>query len=81
MVQSVAERIVLMKDAMLLIIIAFGQSTQNECNFTMCEVWRPYRRAEIYVTHFPCLQCTKMILQAGIKKIYYLKDTVMMRTP
>ena len=40
----------------------------------MCEVWRPYRRAEIYVTHFPCLQCTKMILQAGIKKIYYLKD-------
>ncbi len=30
--------------------------------------------AEIYVTHFPCLQCTKMILQAGIKKIYYLKD-------
>ncbi|MGX7013147.1 ComE operon protein 2 [Vagococcus silagei] len=31
-------------------------------------------QAEIYVTHFPCLQCTKMILQAGIKKIYYLKD-------
>lgn len=30
--------------------------------------------AEIYVTHFPCLQCTKMILQAGIKKIYFLKD-------
>lgn len=30
--------------------------------------------AEIYVTHFPCLQCTKMILQAGIKKIHYLKD-------
>ncbi len=30
--------------------------------------------AEIYVTHFPCLQCTKMILQVGIKKIYYLED-------
>jgi len=30
--------------------------------------------AEIYVTHFPCLQCTKMILQAGIKTIHYLKD-------
>lgn len=30
--------------------------------------------AEIYVTHFPCLQCTKMILQAGIKKIHYLQD-------
>lgn len=30
--------------------------------------------AEIYVTHFPCLQCTKMIIQAGIKKINYLED-------
>ncbi|MBM6935270.1 ComE operon protein 2 [Enterococcus cecorum] len=30
--------------------------------------------AEIYVTHFPCLHCTKAILQAGIKKIYYLHD-------
>lgn len=30
--------------------------------------------AAIYVTHFPCLQCTKHLIQAGIKEIYYLKD-------
>lgn len=30
--------------------------------------------ASIYVTHFPCLQCTKHIIQSGIDKIYYLKD-------
>lgn len=30
--------------------------------------------AEIYVTHFPCLPCTKMLIQAGIKKIHYLHD-------
>lgn len=30
--------------------------------------------AEVYVTHFPCLPCTKALLQAGIKKIYYLHD-------
>lgn len=30
--------------------------------------------AEIYVTHFPCLQCTKSIIQAGIEKIHYLYD-------
>lgn len=30
--------------------------------------------AEIYVTHFPCLPCTKAILQAGVKKIHYLND-------
>lgn len=34
----------------------------------------PTEGAEIYVTHFPCLPCTKMILQAGIKKIHYLTD-------
>lgn len=34
----------------------------------------PTEGAEIYVTHFPCLQCTKMILQAGINKIHYLTD-------
>ncbi|USS86427.1 ComE operon protein 2 [Fructilactobacillus cliffordii] len=31
-------------------------------------------QAEIYVTDFPCLQCTKMLLQAGIKKIKYLRE-------
>ncbi|SER76539.1 dCMP deaminase [Isobaculum melis] len=34
----------------------------------------PTEGAEIYVTHFPCLQCTKMILQAGIKTIHYQAD-------
>lgn len=27
-----------------------------------------------YVTHFPCLNCTKSLIQAGIKKIYYAYD-------
>lgn len=30
--------------------------------------------AEIYVTHFPCINCTKSIIQAGISKIYYAED-------
>ncbi|CAM3794343.1 ComE operon protein 2 [Alkalicoccus chagannorensis] len=30
--------------------------------------------AEIYVTHFPCLNCCKAIIQAGIKKLYYAAD-------
>lgn len=30
--------------------------------------------ASIYVTHFPCLQCTKHIIQSGITKLYYLED-------
>lgn len=27
-----------------------------------------------YVTHFPCLDCTKSLIQAGIKKIVYKHD-------
>lgn len=30
--------------------------------------------ANIYVTDFPCLQCTKMLLQAGINRIFYLRN-------
>lgn len=30
--------------------------------------------ASIYVTHFPCLQCTKSIIQAGISEIYYANN-------
>lgn len=30
--------------------------------------------ASIYVTHFPCLQCTKHIIQSGITKLFYLED-------
>jgi|SRR5690606_31027400 len=34
----------------------------------------PTENAEIYVTHFPCLNCTKAIIQSGIKTIYYAED-------
>lgn len=37
----------------------FGVSTEN---------------TEIYVTHYPCLQCCKMIIQSGIRKLYYAED-------
>jgi len=30
--------------------------------------------AEIYVTDFPCVHCTKFLLQAGIGKINYLRN-------
>ena len=34
----------------------------------------PTDGAELYVTDFPCLQCTKMLLQAGVKKIQYRRN-------
>ncbi|MGM9968393.1 MAG: ComE operon protein 2 [Rummeliibacillus sp.] len=34
----------------------------------------PTDGADLYVTHFPCLPCTKSIIQAGIKSLYYATD-------
>ena len=34
----------------------------------------PTTGADIYVTHFPCLQCCKAIVQAGIRTVYYASD-------
>ena len=30
--------------------------------------------SSLYVTHFPCIRCMPLVLQAGIKKIYYIND-------
>ena len=27
-----------------------------------------------YITHFPCINCIKMLVQAGVKEIYYIND-------
>ena len=34
----------------------------------------PTEGADIYVSHFPCLQCTKTIIQSGISNLYYLHE-------
>lgn len=34
----------------------------------------PVQGATLYVTHFPCLQCTKAIVQSGIERVYYAED-------
>lgn len=32
------------------------------------------KNSEIYITHSPCVLCTKLIIMSGIKKIYYNKE-------
>ena len=34
----------------------------------------PYNRKYFYVTHFPCNECAKAIIQAGIQTIVYESD-------
>lgn len=30
--------------------------------------------SEAYITHFPCINCYKILVSAGINKIYYIND-------
>ena len=32
------------------------------------------REATVYVTFFPCLNCTKALIQAGVSRIFYAND-------
>ncbi|RFA36353.1 ComE operon protein 2 [Virgibacillus dokdonensis] len=34
----------------------------------------PTDGADIYVTHFPCLQCCKQLIQSGIQTVIYAED-------
>ncbi|MFC0188116.1 ComE operon protein 2 [Fictibacillus aquaticus] len=34
----------------------------------------PTNGASMYVTHFPCLNCCRIIIQSGIKTLYYGED-------
>ena len=29
---------------------------------------------KIYITHFPCINCTKLLISSGISEIYYIND-------
>jgi dCMP deaminase len=33
----------------------------------------PIKEADIYTTHLPCSICVKMLINAGIRKIYYME--------
>jgi dCMP deaminase len=45
-----------------------------ELNAVLNSISRDLRNCRIYVGLFPCNECTKVIMQAGIKEIIYLSD-------
>ena len=47
---------------------------RDECTLQCAKLGIPTEGSEIYVTHFPCLACTKALLQVGVKGINYLHD-------
>lgn len=45
-----------------------------ECNAILNKNAETLDGCTIYVALFPCNECTKLIIQSGIRKVYYLSD-------
>lgn len=45
-----------------------------ELNAVLNSITLDLRRCRLYVALFPCNECTKVIIQAGIREIIYLSD-------
>lgn len=45
-----------------------------ELNAVLNSITLDLRRCRLYVALFPCNECTKVIIQAGIREIVYLSD-------
>ena len=45
-----------------------------EVNVIMYKNCVDLKECTLYTTLFPCLECAKVIIQSGIKKVYYLTD-------
>lgn len=40
----------------------------------LCKSTESSEGATLFVTHFPCIECAKLIYQAGIKQVYYINE-------
>lgn len=65
-----AEHISLIKDGKEINTIHAEQNGIAQC----AKMGISINESKIYVTHFPCINCSKMIIASGIKKIIYLND-------
>ena len=62
-------------------IILSGEIPNEECHAEMVcvlnEINVPLAGCDIYLTHFPCNHCTKLLIQAGIKRVVYISEEVL----
>mgnify|MGYP005992898131 CR=1 FL=1 len=40
----------------------------------LCQSTESSQSATLFVTHTPCIECAKLIYQAGISQVYYIND-------
>jgi len=40
----------------------------------LCKSTDSSEGATLFVTHYPCIECAKLIYQAGISQVYYINE-------
>ncbi len=40
----------------------------------LCRSTENSEGSDVYITHSPCLECSKLLYQSGIKKVYYSEE-------
>ena len=47
---------------------------EANCLMKMCRSTESSKDAALFVTHTPCIECAKLIYQAGVSQVYYIND-------
>jgi len=55
-------------------MVQYPYVVHAECNAILNKNAESLQGCTIYVALFPCNECTKLIIQSGIRKVYYLSD-------
>jgi dCMP deaminase len=47
---------------------------EANCLMKLCQSTESSKGATLFVTHTPCIECAKLIYQAGISQVYYINE-------
>lgn len=47
---------------------------EANCLMKLCQSTESSKGATLFVTHTPCIECAKLIYQAGISQVYYINQ-------
>lgn len=54
--------------------LAYVLHAESNAILKCAKYGRPTNGSTLYITHSPCIECAKLIIQAGIIRVVYLED-------
>ena len=57
-----------------LLTLSYVLHAESNAILKCAKYGRPTNGSTLYITHSPCIECAKLIIQAGIIRVVYLED-------